>query len=365
MRWVCAACLLLLVAACTKPEAPPQPQPLSEDVDYDDQNGPNLLSLARGAAVLSRTAEQSLDTSAVQAIDGDWQTFWRSPAGGAEQSFVFALPSRSRIDRVGVITPRNVETPSQVRFEASDDGVAWREIKTLDLTPQDEPQLASVAPFDASQLRVTTLGSAWYVSVRSVIAKGTQLAPRVQPPIEGCWHINGQPARFARRGDSVVGVVGNDPPVYVLGGVDNRAVRLTWLRGPMWGPAIITLDPERRTLTGERWHERVWNQSSGDGWFGTPSRCNEVRFNETEIAAAMLKRAGKWMAYGNSALDTLAALIARAPSQQFEIIVRTPEMRDALRKRGITVPISVVAAQATNEPQRAMADGVELRSGVR
>jgi hypothetical protein len=353
-----AVCVLLVIVACTKPDEPAPPS----EIDFDNQDGTNLLSLARGASVVSRTAEQSLDTSAAHAIDGDAGTLWRSPAGGAEQTFVFALPARARIDRVGIAAPRNAETPPRVRFEASENGVAWREIKTLDLTPQDEPQLASVPPFDASYLRVTTLGNNWYVSVRSVLAKGQQRAVRVQPPIEGCWHINGQPARFSRRGTSIVGVVGNDPPVYVLGGTDGRIVRLNWMRGPMWGPAIVTIDPLRRTLTGQRWHERVWYQSSGEAWFGTPSQCNDVRFNETEIAAAMLKRAGTWTAYGESALDTLAALIARAPSQQLEIVVRTPQMRDALRARGITVPISVTPANAITEPQRMMADGVELRA---
>lgn len=358
-----AACcvVLLLAAACEtrQPDAPPAAAETGE-IDYDDQGGANLLSLARGAAVISRTAEQSLDASAVHAIDGDWLTLWRSPGGGAEQTLVFALPARARIDRLGVSAPRNVETPSKVRFDASDDAVAWREIKTLELTPLREPQLESVPPVDANYLRVTTFGSNWYVSVQSVIAKGTLLAPRVQPPIEGCWRINGEPARFSRRGTSIAGVIGNESPIYVLGGADGRIVRLTWLRAPMWGPAIISIDPRRRTLTGERWHERVWNQSSGDGWFGTPARCNEVAFDETAIAAAMLKRAGKWTAYGESALDTLAALIAREPARKFEIVVHTPAMRDALRKRGFNVPIAVAPSDATMEPERAMADGVEL-----
>jgi hypothetical protein len=195
-----------------------------------------------------------------------------------------------------------------------------------------------------------------------VIAKGQQREVRVQPPIEGCWRINGQPARFSRRGTSIAGVVGKDPPIYVLGGTDGRIVRLNWLRDPMWGSAIITIDPQRRMLTGLRWYERVWYQNSGDAWFGTPAQCNDVRFNETEIAAAMLKRAGKWTAYGESALDTFAELIARAPSQQFEIVVRTPQMRDALRARGIKVPITVAASNAIMETQRVMADGVELHA---
>jgi len=380
-RWRMAfACGVLLLAACKKaePPAPPPAQSIVDEIDLDDIGGPNLLSLARGASVVSRTAEQTLETSAVHAMDGDWLTFWRSPPGGPEQTFVFSLPARARIDRIGVITsPGRGETPPQLRFEASDDGVAWREIQTLSLKEQREPQIATVPPFEASYLRVQTIGTGpYYTAIRSLIAKGQEIAQPKQPPVEGCWQINGMTAHFVQQGTSVAGVIGNDPPMYVLGGANGRTIRLTWLRGAMWGLAIITLDPARRALSGERWHETVRDQDSGDGWFGVP--CVERRplrppgdsaleagaapLDETEIAAAMLKRAGKWTAYGESALDTIAALIARAPSQRFEIHVRTPAMRDALRKRGLEVPISVVPAKAVNEPQRAMADGVVLHA---
>ena len=367
-RWRMAfACgVLLLFAACRKAEPPalPPAQSIVDDIDFDDIGGPNLLSLARGASVVSRTAEQTLETSAVHAVDGDWLTFWRSPPGGPEQTFVFSLPARARIDRIGVLTPPGRgETPPQLRFEASDDGVAWREIQTLSLKEQREPQIASVPPFEASYLRVQTSGTGpYYTAIRSLIAKGQEIAQTKQPPIEGCWQINGMTAHFVQRGTNVAGVIGNDPPMYILGGANGRTIRLTWLRGEMWGPAIITLDPARRALSGERWHETVRDQDSGDGWFGVPSQCEAVALDEMEIAAAMLKRAGKWTAYGESALDTIAALIARAPSQRFEIHVRTSAIRDALRKRGINVPISVVPAKAVNEPQRAMADGVVLHA---
>ena len=370
-RWRMAfACCVLLFAACEKREAP-QPSPAAntvsdDDIDFDELGGPNLLSLARGASVVSRTAEQMLEASAVHAIDGDWLTAWRSAPAGPEQTLVFSLPARARIERIGVVVPSQSETPQRVRFEASGDGVAWREITTLAPEPRRDPQLAAVPPFEASYIRVQTLGTQpYFTSIRSVIAKGQELAAPVQPPIEGCWRINGMPARFTRRGTSVAGVIGNDPPMYVLGGTDGRIVRLTWLRGPMWGPAIVTLDPQRRALSGERWHETVRFANSGDGWFGTPLECgsNAAAFpNETEIAAAILKQAGTWTAYGDSALDTIAALIARAPGQRFEIVVPSAAKREAVLARGIRVPIRVAAPQTINETQRVMADGVALHA---
>jgi hypothetical protein len=366
-----SCCVLLLLGTCSREKAPtlPQENALIGDIDLETIQGPNLLTFARGASIVSRTAEQTLQNSAAHAIDGDWLTHWRSAPGGPEQTFVVSLGARSRIDRVGVIAPQTSDlVPQQVRFEASDDTVAWRPVTTFDLHAKRDPQVVRVPPFEASYLRVQTIGTThYYVALGSLIAMGSELEAPRQPPVEGCWHINGMPARFARRGTSIVGVIGNDPPMYVLGGTDGRSIRLQWLRGAMWGPAIITLDPRRQALSGTRWHERVHLESSGDGWFGTPSRCNEVTFNETAIAEAMLKRAGTWMAYGESALDTITAILRNAPNQRFEIVTRTQARRDAvrapLRSRGVDLSrleFAVTPANAINETQRVMADAVEL-----
>jgi hypothetical protein len=151
--------------------------------------------------------------------------------------------------------------------------------------------------------------------------------------------------------------------MYILGGTDGRTIRATWIRGPMWGPAIITLDPHRRALSGVRWHETVRSQDSGDGWFGTPCPVERRALarreaDETAIASAILNRTGQWVAYGDSALDTLAALIAREPAKRFQLVVRSAKKRDELRARGIKAAITVTPAKTVTEPQRAMADGV-------
>ena len=258
--------------------------------------------------------------------------------------------------------------PPRVRFDASDDGASWREIATLEPKQQRDPQLARVTPFNARYLRVETIGRvSAYAAIRSLVAKGQFIEPPRQPPIEGCWHINGMPARFSRRGTSVAGVIGNDPPLYVLGGTDGRAIRVTWMRGKMWGPAILTLDPQRRALSGERWYERVREQNSGEGWFGVPAQCNEVAFNETKLAKAMLQRAGRWMAYGASAIETLAEIVAQEPSKRFVVTVHSvaeeQAVRNALRANLARVEIQNAGeAKGITAPQRAIADGVELRA---
>jgi hypothetical protein len=82
------------------------------------------------------------------------------------------------------------------------------------------------------------------------------------------------------------------------------------------------------------------------------------KVDETAIASAILNRTGHWVAYGDSALDTLAALIAREPAKRFQLVVRSAKKRDELRARGIKAAIAVTPAKTVTEPQRAMADGV-------
>ena len=369
-RRAVAFCVLALFACRKAPPAAPALPPentIYDSIDLDDVDGPNLLSLSRGASIVSRTAEITLENSAVHAIDGDWLTSFRTPPSGPEETLIISLPARARIDRIGAILPPGQEVPPKVRFDASDDATTWREITTLEPKQQRDPQLVRVTPFDALYLRVQTIGRvSAFASIRSLVAKGEFIEPPRNPPIEGCWHINGMPARFSRRGSSVAGVIGNDPPMYVLGGTDGRAIRVTWMRGAMWGPAIITLDPQRRALSGERWHEHVRDQDSGDGWFGTPAQCTAVAFNETKLAEAMLQRAGKWMAYGPSAIDTLAEIVAQQSSKRFAITVHNAAeeqvVRNALRANLARVEITNAGeAKGVTAPQKAIADGVELR----
>ena len=365
-----AACCVLVLAGCARDAE--RAQEATPDPEAIDLDGANLLSLARGAAVVSRTAELTLESSAAHAIDGEWRTFWKSPGGGTDQTFVFSLPARSRIDRVGVITSPNApDAPQFVSFEASDDGLSWREVGTVAITPHRDPRLITVKPFDASYLRAhTDENFDYYTTVRSFVALGKELEPVRQPSIAGCWTINGLPARFIQRGSSVAGVIGTERPMFVSGATDGRALRLMWLRGPMWGPALVTLEPQRRALSGVRWHESVTPNSIGDGWFGAPAAaCEGIAVDEAQIAARILQRAGRWVAYGDSALDTLEALIRRAPAQQFRIVApgaaRLESVRAALQARGVDlarVELSVSAPRTVNETQRVIADGVELRA---
>ena len=359
-----ACCALLLLVACES-QQPDYIDPIN--VDYD---GDNLLSLAHGASVVSRTAELTLEASAVHAVDGDWATFWKSPPGGPEQSLVFSLPARSRIDELGYLgSDDKREVPEEVHFEASDDGVKWRDAGTVYIEPKLGPQLAPVPPFDARYLRVRIIDHShkYYSVANSLVAKGRELSPPARPNVAGCWTINGRPAQFIERGSSVTGVIADDPPILFSGGNDGRALRLMWSRGGSWGYTIITTDPQQRTLSGLRWHEEVRYMQASDGWFGARAACTGIAIDEIDTAAEVLRRARKWSIYSSEAFDTAAALIRRLPKQRFIVVVhdqaRIESARNALKARGADLSrleFMFFPIRPYKEPQRVIADAVEL-----
>ena len=358
--------VLAVLTACdgvkpAEPKPKPEPGPVNPyTVDHDQDN---LLNLAHGAAVISRTAELTLENSAAHAIDGDFLTFWKTPPNGAEQTLVFSLPARARIERLGVIAPGDAaEAPARLRFEVSDDAIAWRDAATIDVKPVKEPQTVNIAPLEAAYIRVHTVEpSDQSAMFFSILAHGRELAPPAPPRFDGCWTINGLPARFVQRGTSVAGVIGDD--LFVIGGHDGRALRAMWRRGAMWGHAIVTVDPQGRALSGVRWFEDVIDFNRNEAWFGTPAtRCGEIAVSEVEIANAILTRAKKWSMYGDDAFETASALIARAPSQRFRIVARNQARLDAARGalQSSRIEFVVEPKETFNEPQRVLADGVEL-----
>lgn len=359
MRNIAALVLAVCTLACEPRE--------QADTALADPEAGNLLTLARGASVLERTGENMLTTSAAHAIDGDAESHWQMPNGGASQTMTVALAAPTRITRLGVMTTKEADgVPQKVQFAESNDAQTWRGVATIEPKATNDPQTVAVTPFDARFLRVSVIEPVEHTAfMRAVIVNGQELASRALPSLEGCWSINGLSSRFVQRGSSVSGVIGE---ASVTGGTDGRAFRIMWRKGPTWGVGIISVDPQRRALSGLRFFEDALNfRDNGGAWLGTPAPCVEARIDETEIAAAVLQRAARWMIYGDSAIDTAATLIRRAPSRRFRIVApdaaRMNAVRDALRSRGVDVArigFEVAAAEANTEPQRALADGVAL-----
>lgn len=267
---------IALLCACAKEAPPPSPATKTADdgnltVDdmmrhrapSDAEERANLLNMARGASVVSRTAEAMLSNSAVMAIDGDVQTYWSSPPADPVQSLTFSLPSRSRLRQVGA----KAAAAKNMTFESSLDGVTFSPLARVTMKPDGALQLFDVPPTEAAYLRVNVLDATGrYVQLAGVHARGEALAPAAQPSIEGCWSINGLQAVFTKNGGAIGDLV-------LDGGTDGSLFRFVWTRGPQFGVAAITLTPDGKHLTGIKWHEEPIVMFLGDTWLGERTAC--------------------------------------------------------------------------------------------
>ena len=263
------AAAALVALACAPNEKPSQPQSATPTAPI-----PNLLEMTRGAAVVSRTAEAVLTASAVRVIDTNPQTVWINPPGNVKQSIVLSLPSRSRIDRVGLVTSAKKETTVRsAKFELSDDGEHFTDVGTHSFDTSAEPQLFRISPTAARYVRVTTLAAnAEYEQIGTVFAAGTPIEPRHDPSIDGAWTINDQPATFEQRGAQVYGNAGGMLDMKLDGGSDGRFLRFAWIRRKdrEYGLAAVSVTPDGKHLSGMVWHEEALqaNQFWADDWFG-------------------------------------------------------------------------------------------------
>lgn len=377
--------LLLFAIACEREEPhAPQKQPsksgrrpvaaapgaLSEPAD-------NLLELAHGGSVVSRTGENVLEMSAAHLIDGDLLTLWKSPPHDfANHDLVFALPALSRVTTVGVhATNTKWEVPVDLRFEFSNDASQWREVLAIKDLGLNERRLASIPPTEARYVRVRVLPGPreqFYTQLRSIQIKGEELAQPKMPDLAGCWTVNGVSARFEQRGPRVFGVINTEPPTFVSGARDARTFRLLWLRGPQWGQALLTIEPQRRAFSAVKWHEIVGpSDATGEAWFGKPSSCGAaVELDEIRIARMIFDRAKRWTAYSPQSLEVFASLISSMPQARFRVVARTDERRDIVRalldKQGVDLKRVEFTTAPPSEPPRnesirVMADGVDLQ----
>ena len=341
-----ALAAIVLTIACRRepppaPPAAPAPQrmPVEEvtpiatqtlDIDSD-----NLLNIAYGASVVSRTGELNLESSAVHAIDGMSFTAWMSPPNAPEQTLVFAFGGPSRVEQLGVTTLDASRSPRNVRISASSNGTAWREIKML--APANKgTSIVDVEPFEARYLRVEPLEpEKQHALLVSVHAIGREMRAGERMSFAGCWDVNPFFARFEQRGARVTGIIGGERPTYFDGGIEGRVAKLMWMRGPMWGYAAATLTPDGNGISAIRFHEEPAVQSFGEALIGARMECG-AETTALKTPADFLQRAGRWTMSGiifdseerivgepsTATLDTAAALIASMPRQRFRIIAR-------------------------------------------
>ena len=378
MRFVAAVVILALGCGAPRgePAAPPAEAAAAPQKNTRDaQERGNLLNFALGASVISRTAELTLDQSALRAIDGDAESAWNSPPDDLKQTIVFALPGLTHIEKVGLKTPRApVFRVNAIQVDSSTDGVNFAPLATLHappieimqkfaVPPPDDVHLFAVPPRDVIYVRVTILeAGGHFARLESVQVRGHAVEAPKQQPIDGCWSVNGFPSSFATVGGRTTGTIGGDHPVSFDGATDGTVYRFVWTSGPDYGFGAITTAPDGRHLSGLRWYVEPIEFSSAESWFGERSKCGSA-INREDVARKFLQQAGRLPLYGlrfdangslNEAesaatLDELASLARdkryRLVSREFRMEnpaanlkaaqTRLDSLRAALQKRGV------------------------------
>jgi F5/8 type C domain-containing protein len=344
----------------------------------------NLLNIALGASVVSRTAELTLDQSAVRAIDGDPESAWNSPPNdGKDQTIVFALPARALIEKIGIRTPQLPRfRVTAIQCDWSVDGVTFTPLATLKLAVTDDVQRFPITPREMAYLRVTTIGVAErFARIQSVQAFGKYVEPIRQLPLEGCWTINGLAASFMNDRGRVTGVIGGHNPISFDGGTDGLVYRFAWASGPNWGFGAIDTAPDKKHLSGLRWYVEPISYASAESWFGARSQCS-AKLAAQDVVSQFLKRAGRFPLYGlrfddagalveadsAATLDMLAALARakryRLVSREFRQANgvenrrhaqgRLDSLRAAMQRRGIDPARFDWSAAGSDSPPRAI-----------
>ncbi|HEY6844193.1 MAG TPA: discoidin domain-containing protein [Thermoanaerobaculia bacterium] len=269
----------------------------------------NLLQLAHGATVVSRTGELLLQTAALHAVDGDPATFWMNPPGDLPQSMTIALPARCRIGRLGIRTEGNgAFTANHVTFSASTDGRTFAPVATMQAKDSNDVQWLVVNPFEATHIRVSMddpLLPGHDVRLHSVLAGGMELTPPKGGDIGGCWKINGDAAQFKLDGTHVTGVLAaGKEPLHFDGGFDRLIYRLQWIRGNDYGLSLITVSPDGQHLSGLNWHEEAIPMFFDTSWYGERAPCS-IALPNVDVPVAYARRTGRFALYDASQLPRL------------------------------------------------------------
>jgi hypothetical protein len=305
--------ILLFAIACSKREAPPPQAAAIEAPISDVAERMSLCDMARGGTLASRTGEALLETSALQTIDGDPGSFWMTPMHDLPQSITIALPARSRIQKVGIRTVvKGGFSTNHVTFEASTDDRGFSPLASIKSAATDDAQWFDVAPVEASYIRVTIVDSTVAdhdVRLYSILVRGTELEPARAGDITGCWSLNGEQARFERRGSHVVGILQTGKePIRFEGAIEGPIYRLSWIRGNDYGMTLLTVSPDGRHLSAANWHEEAIPMFFDTSWFGERNRCSMQVPDSTQVAAALLRRTGRYSLYGDSEVLPLLRL---------------------------------------------------------
>lgn len=378
----------MVALACREQTTPPPPA-APQAAFAEPEEGANLLNIAFGGSVVSRTAELTLDHSAARAIDGDPASGWASPPDDTRQTIVFALAAPARIEKVGVLPYVAPQTTAKtVTFEASADGRSFVTVAAASPQPKPELQLVDIEPVTARYVRVTAgKTDSLYSGFAAVQVRGAFLEEPSVAPLAACWSINGFPASIDSRDGRLAGVLrSSSTPISFEGSAEGAVYRMTWSRGPEAGVALVTLSPDGRNLTGAKWYEEPIPVFYGDSWFGERAACGEKgRF--VSPMPAWIRQRGHYPLYtlqfdrddhltggvaSDAAVTAIAEAVRRAEKHRVRLASRefrekSPDanlrrsqrrlesLRAALAKQGVEVANIDFQASGSERPYAAIA----------
>jgi hypothetical protein len=271
-------------------------------------------------------------------IDGEIETFWSSPPHDFPQSMVIALGARSRIDRIGIRSLAGGLEVKSVTFETSLDGTTWQPLATIASKHVDVAQWQDVSAADAAYLRVTipeALHAGSDARLNSLFAHGTEVAPHVEPALEGCWSVNGSAATFAQHGSHAIGVLTRgQQPVFLEGGSNGRLWRFNWIRGNDYGYTAVTIAPDGKHLSGLEWHEEAIPLFRGWPWFGEQTQCSAPTPRD-DVNIAVLSRARHVALFG----------LQFDPSGHFLPNASREQLQSLTKMLGLAPPVTLVARE--------------------
>ena len=273
---------------------------------------------------MSRTGEFLLGTSAINMIDGDLETFWSSPPHDFPQSIVITLGARARIDRVGFRSLPGFFGAKTVQFDRSLDGATWQPLATMQSKSVDVAQWLNVPPVEATYLKVTIPDAATPghdTRLQSILAHGTEVSPRNDPSLAGCWSVNGSAVTFAQHGSRAAGVLAlGTQPVFLDGATNGRLWRFNWIRGNDYGLTALTVSPDGKHLSAIEWHEEAIPLFRSRPWFGERSSCSAPGLRD-DVTVAVLKRAGHVSLFGLR-FDPSGQLLADASREELQSLAK-------------------------------------------
>lgn len=291
-----AVCLLAVSAGCREKErsvaAEQNSTPVPAFLKYEEAG--NVVSLAEGAVVTSRTGELNLSSTPMHALDSQLLTAWSTPPGDPQQSCVISLAAPTLIDHA-VLSNAGVGGggAKRIRIDYSTDGLAFSGGTTVEVSRADSGQKLPIPPATVRALRLTLLDSlspSDTITVPTLEFRGRVTAPSAEVDPSGTWRVDDRVLHLQRSGNRLFGQLSGKMPLHLYGSMRGNVGRFVWTRVNQYGYGFITFDPSLKALNALLWYEKPIQLFSAPAWFGishTPNNSFNMLPLETMVGVGL------------------------------------------------------------------------------